>query len=523
MRGRVPVSILVLCDGEFHDGSVHSGKLLMLKSSLESLRLSSWYDFQTELVNLAKVEGFDWGRLEDYQQVWLFGAKDVGAAGAASPNVAALDAFMKQGKGVFATGDHGSLGAAMGGKVPGVRSMRSWRGGSEYAEYGAAAEAPTLQHSYTRVDTRTRRFMERPDDASVDQYDGEGKSVEPRFLEGIGYHPLFRRRLGGEAALGSMVGAAAPTIRHMGDHNHEGVCFDFEGRTPTQKNEDGDLEEDPFFIGQPAPEVVADAISRTGRVEATFYVVRKARRYGVVSVFDPKPREQRGRIVVDSTFHHWTELNLEELLTPSDPEQSPFALARQRRITPHIRDYWINVAEWLVPAAIERQALCKQAANVRESAVFADYFQDSDFDPLSAPDARQAEVVLRILLQDRFAPDVFDHLRVSVELMGVERDWLHRHVLAKLGNAQPENDGFAMRSLRAVATFEAYAAMLGIVLTEEAAQNRDVGLRSFVERGTDGAKSGNAAADELLSALQQALSRVQKEASALGPLLNAKS
>lgn len=68
----------------------------------------------------------------DYDQVWLFGSHRSRKTGNNWSNqledteLRALMEFMDGGGGVFATGDHEDLGAAMGGFLPRVRQMRRW-------------------------------------------------------------------------------------------------------------------------------------------------------------------------------------------------------------------------------------------------------------------------------------------------------------------------------------------------------------------------------------------------------------
>src|SRR5258708_34238697 len=48
--------------------------------------------------------------------------------GVGDGEIAAIAAFMAAGGGVFATGDHDSIGSEMCGHIPRVRAMRSWYG-----------------------------------------------------------------------------------------------------------------------------------------------------------------------------------------------------------------------------------------------------------------------------------------------------------------------------------------------------------------------------------------------------------
>lgn len=59
-----------------------------------------------------------------YDEAWLFGIET--GPGIDATELRSISDFMNGGGGVFATGDHGALGKAMGGEIPRVRSMRLW-------------------------------------------------------------------------------------------------------------------------------------------------------------------------------------------------------------------------------------------------------------------------------------------------------------------------------------------------------------------------------------------------------------
>lgn len=59
----------------------------------------------------------------NYDQLWLFGFS---AAAISAPEQTTIAQFMQAGGGVFATGDHETLGAGMGANLPRVRQMRNW-------------------------------------------------------------------------------------------------------------------------------------------------------------------------------------------------------------------------------------------------------------------------------------------------------------------------------------------------------------------------------------------------------------
>jgi hypothetical protein len=83
--------------------------------------------------------------LNEFDVLWLIGLNGVSVNGLGSgvsdalpdPQITAIANFMDAGGGVFATGDHYSLGAEMCGKIPRVRAMRRW-----YGEFDTASPMP---------------------------------------------------------------------------------------------------------------------------------------------------------------------------------------------------------------------------------------------------------------------------------------------------------------------------------------------------------------------------------------------
>src|SRR5882724_2350144 len=68
------------------------------------------------------------------------GSSTIGGLGATQFN--AIAQFMDNGGGVFAVGDHDSIGADMSGHIPRVRAMRSWFGQNDGAKPAGVADIP---------------------------------------------------------------------------------------------------------------------------------------------------------------------------------------------------------------------------------------------------------------------------------------------------------------------------------------------------------------------------------------------
>lgn len=281
--------------------------------------------------------GFDIG---EYDQVWLFGfnpGNDGGPDGNISmpknsplsdSELSVLAQWMDTGGGVFATGDHDYLGASMCSRIPRVRTMRKWT---------HAQGVPPID-GLTRLDTNQPATVFQASSLVYMPFDLEGDEVpqpievvrEPLssslpWLSAFAPHPILCTRGG--------------VIDVFPDHPHEGEIID-----------DADVELDsPLRIAgysgveypggprRPTPHVVAYGRTTyvpTRRVKGTV----SRRRFGLIGVYDGDP-VGIGRIVVDSTWHHWFSGNL---IGFRDSNPAVFEL---------MKAYFRNVALWLATPA----------------------------------------------------------------------------------------------------------------------------------------------------------------------------
>lgn len=256
---------------------------------------------------------FDKSNLTNIDEVWLFGFK-LESEGSLDPNeVEAIAQFMEDGGGVFATGDHGSMGFALCGDIPRVRSMRHWSFKKQSPPGMTKNPISTLigdEYSDAKPQTiNPRRFRS--------QYDWP---FAPRNF----VHPLLSGPLG--------------SITVLPDHDHEGLVEIIEDLF-------GDF---PESNGQAmSPEIIADATDQhTGNC------------FGAIGVFDGHSADcPIGRIVVDSTWHHFINKNLHQFRihyehvidawengTTPDPVSLPIAVDYFQ-----MRSYFVNIARWLAP------------------------------------------------------------------------------------------------------------------------------------------------------------------------------
>ena len=260
----------------------------------------------------------------------------------------AIARFMQAGGGVFATGDHQSLGAAINRDIPRVRSMRFWKG----------TETPHIANE-NRLSTNMSGGNEVED--FNDQSDRKPQNLYPNFRSkagnGLGVigkpalaHPLLQ--------MPATRTVAHPVVEVFPDHPHEGEC-----RLPTSLTTkftlDGNqINEWPSAIagGDLPPEVVAITVSHgsgfpvgpTGPKTAL-----QPRSFISICAYDGQ-RANVGRVVTDATWHHFVNINLDGSgeagssgLQIGSPPVDTDALRR-------IRQYYRNLATWLMPKKVRR-------------------------------------------------------------------------------------------------------------------------------------------------------------------------
>lgn len=258
------LKILIICDGSLDFVGIAENRLSILVESLRSLTTPNLaISVETHKRSSANPIPSD---LSCYDQLWLIchgsgGSKEEFLA---DDEVARITEFMRNGGGVFASGDHADLGYAMGGLLPWVRQMRRW----------------TLSNA-TVMGTYSISTVEGV--AGTDQ-DAVAKRIYPSTFDVLA-HPLMRH-------------GAKDAIRWLPDHDHE-----------------GDLEVDDlsdFGENKVAVEDVAFAVAWSRRSTEKR---DNPRLVPVVKCFDPLKAtgDCPGPIVVDSTYHHWIDINVAQI------------------------------------------------------------------------------------------------------------------------------------------------------------------------------------------------------------------
>jgi hypothetical protein len=281
--------------------------------------------------------------LANYDEVWCFGIQQANRPGQSEneltdPEVAALEEWMKTG-GVLMTGDHSNprpddadasldpllgLGRAIGHRVPRAGALRRWDGGppqyggAEMANYNTQVPAPDMQPpedmpNLDPIEGLDPQEDEWPQNLLLTTYAAPSGPLQLAPPYGRVVHRLF-------------CGRTRP-IRVFPDHMHEGELVlpsSFDPSTwPSGPS------------GQPLPEVIARGTDkRNGRV------------YDLVMAYDGSSAGV-GRIVTDSTWHHYFNVNLKG-----------FPLGGYVRV--ELSQFYVNLAVWLAPPAKRWQIACWQ-------------------------------------------------------------------------------------------------------------------------------------------------------------------
>ena len=326
--------VLIVSDGSPRFGTGGFG----LSEAVGIIEAASTTDHPIEVVTAhtgvdadADVDGFtfdgthvyngDTRTLDDYQEVWLFGFASSNS-GMTGPELDAIVDFMDSGGGVFATGDHANLGGAMCGEVPRVKSMRHWYTGT--APSGSGDE---------RIDTNV------PSPGADPQFDLQSDRIPQRI------YPTWYGDAA-DAVPHALLSFPGGAVTYLPDHPHEGECVVPAVLDPAE------YPEDPNGV-QVAPEIVAHGVSAGPGFSGSKPSITPPVLFGVIGAYDGH-QTGIGRVVVDSTWHHWININLNgagaSALTGGvavdglyDAPGVPSAEYLQ------IQAYFQNIAGWLEP------------------------------------------------------------------------------------------------------------------------------------------------------------------------------
>ena len=321
---RCPVDVLIVCDGglNFDTGAFGLSEFLTAFNELEA---TTWVNYRVTLAHRGVIINstnpvvinhigsfkFDTSvNLNDFDQVWLF-AIDPGNPISAS-ELNAIESYMDGGGGLFATGDHGWLGNGMCGSITRVKDMRYWN------------DFPSNNNLTNEVSMggQRRNDTNKPQPGSAFandfhlQSDAYPQTIAVRTFGSGMPHPLL-----------SIPTSIRPSgiIDIMPDHPHEGEC-------------------------KPETVFTVNSVSIPTQIIATSFVPggstsgvkapTQPHCFPSISVWDGRPANA-GRIVIDSTWHHFVNVNLNGIGNPSGYTgltTSDFEV---------IRRYFMNIATWM--------------------------------------------------------------------------------------------------------------------------------------------------------------------------------
>jgi hypothetical protein len=335
---RCTVKVLIVTDGGLNFGTGPGG-LSEFLTAFNRLQATTWNNYQLTLAHRSniiastnplvvnQISNFNFQSsvtLNDFDQVWLFGISS--GAGLSNIERPIVESFMNNGGGLFATGDHGSLGSALCGNIARVKDMRHW------------SDFPSSSNTTNEVSMtgKRRNDTNRPGSGDAtslyfdNQSDNIPQSISVRTFAGGLPHPLLsiskKRRASGK-------------IDVMPDHPHEGEC----------------KQETTFTV---------NGVAVSSQIIATSFVLggsttnggnngkaaTDAHSFPSIAVWDGRPANA-GRIVVDSTWHHFVNINLNgegsqgSGFSPNDLAGLQSGLNNSDYHA--IRQYFMNIATWM--------------------------------------------------------------------------------------------------------------------------------------------------------------------------------
>ncbi len=336
---------------------------------------TNWSGFDIEITKAHRggssssdLQDFDFSdhNLMQYDEILLFPIlRDTNSSSLiSSTEIQAISDFMDAGGGVFATGDHEDLGAAVCREIPRVRSMRRWY----FTPGNPPTGGPDGQPAAPSGTSEDRRDTTRSGYDSTyqfsDQSDNTAQEIEPTMFStghgrGVFYqsypHPLLCSPDG--------------IVRYLPDHGHEGECEVPSDLTKTVLGKD-EYPKLPNSTQRLAPVVVAqarviDGHNLTYNNGAQIKPPVKGDKFGVIGAYDGhrivRDNKRLGRIVVDATWHHFFNINLKGAPANGAADGSAgdatkelgfYAPLRSNQDDHYemIKHYFRNIVYWLIPA-----------------------------------------------------------------------------------------------------------------------------------------------------------------------------
>jgi hypothetical protein len=328
------VRILMYADGSmlFSGGALDG--LLHVKTLLES-RLNRYADFEITTAHRQRdpsadrqfVKLTDLNILEAFEEIWLFGFNENPEL--TPEELALLERFMEDRKGgLLTTGDHSDRGKSIAGDIKRAGKMRLYPAPGSFGTESNSTleEGPDVGDVFNEADQND----DRPQKIRYARFPlWTPAGSKPRFRP----HPL-------------MCSPDGP-IDVFPDHKHEGEAV---------KPEQPDAHEWPEVNNhRELPVVIAWGKIKDPSAD------KFGQEIGLVSAYDGH-KANVGRIVADSSWHHWVDINLvgNPDVNPPFPDAGFDATPEGKMVLRKIDAYFINCATWLAPP--DKQAEMRRAA-----------------------------------------------------------------------------------------------------------------------------------------------------------------
>lgn len=328
--------------------------------------------------------------LANYDQIWMWGF----AAGGALSNaeIGVIAEFMNSGGGVFATGDHATIGQQMCGSLPRIRHMREWSAIPMGTENDVTVAVKRIDTVVNPGANNLYEFEDQSDDIPQRIYPNYKVTAANATEWQASVHPLLmlpgapgnRTEAGGSAGF-------TQDVDVLPDHPHESVCYEVTSAATLGGNytlAGLNFEEYRPIATNPAQRLGADIVAYAvsgGRsvFNSVWKPPVKPQMFGVVSAYDGRlaqayaGKPQRpGRIVCDSTWHHYVNINLDGTGTSHNglgawsggsPGVGTFTPSASLE---KIYAYYRNIVSWLQPANRVWCSIFWDLAAVRFSELF---------------------------------------------------------------------------------------------------------------------------------------------------------
>lgn len=386
---RCKTHVLVVADRGINFGT-GPFELSEFLTTFNKLKTQTGIDYQVTLAHrgnaaqspnpavVSHLSGFNFSKIDlnQFDQIWMFAFSTVPIS---DDEVKSITGFMDNGGGVFATGDHGNLGIGMCGKIPRVSEMRYW----DNFPVDAGEFSEVAMTGKRRNDTNEPK----PENSSANTFDHQSDIYPQKigvrtFGQGMP-HPLLSV---------SQAKRASGIIDIMPDHPHEGEC----------------KPETSFLVnGTSIPtQIIATSFVKGGNI-APGKAEAEPHCFSSIAVWNGR-QAGAGRIVVDSTWHHFININLNGVGTvqPGLTDED-FDLVQQ---------YYMNIATWISRRQIRlcwgRWQLWElfRESQLVEASLENTTMKSSD---LTLKELRSIGALAEELLADKFGPSISRDLLVE--------------------------------------------------------------------------------------------------------------